>query len=71
MSKKIRSKVVFCEAKKRYVHIDYTGNGPWYSPDFKLEYCPAVNDPGQSCDYACLQKMNVPADYRYAGTNSE
>lgn len=67
MSKKKRTKVVFCEAKKRYVEVEYTDDGPWYSPDRKLEYCPAVNDPGHACNYACMRKMDVPKNMQHGG----
>jgi hypothetical protein len=66
MSKKIQSKMVYCEAKRRHVQIERSVSGPWYNRRQKVEQCPAVGDAGQPCDQACVHTKASSLDARLA-----
>ena len=65
MDKSIHTRIVFCNAKQRYVEISHKQEGPWYSQTNTLVSCPAQSDPGQSCDQECLRKATPPTGSRY------
>lgn len=56
---KSRTRVIKCPKQKRLVEVTYAMVGSWFSRDYDIQSCPAMNDWG-GCERQCKSVLAQP-----------